>query len=65
MAVKKGTTGIHFRSSIASNHSISEMATSHICRLKKIREEGDQKSRFSNQEGEGNVIYSECQVVEW
>ena len=32
-----------FKSSIGPSHPISEIATSHVCRLKKTRNEGDQK----------------------
>ena len=44
-AVKKGATGMSFESSIGPSHPISEIATSHVCRLKKTRNEGDQKLR--------------------
>ena len=44
-----------FESSIGPSHPISEIATSHVCRLKKTR--NDQKSVFFNQESEGTVLY--------
>ena len=43
-AVKKGTTGMSFESSIGPSYPISEIATSHVYMLKKTRNEGDQKS---------------------
>ena len=48
-----------FKSSIGPSHPISEIATSHVCRLKKTRKEGDQKSHvfLFNQESEGTVSY--------
>ena len=54
-AVKKGTTGMSFESSIGPSHLISEIVTSHVCRLKKTRNKGDQKSHLFNQESEGTV----------
>ena len=44
-----------FESSIGPSHPISEIATSHVCRLKKTRNKGDQKSRFFNQKSESTV----------
>ena len=44
-AAKKRTTGIRFVTSIGSSHPVSEIATSHVYRLKKTRNEGDLKSR--------------------
>ena len=41
--VKKGTTGMSFESSIGPSHPISEIATSHVCRLEKTRNKGDEK----------------------
>ena len=43
-AVKKGTSGMSFESSIGPSHPISEIVTSHVCRLKKTRNEGDWKN---------------------
>ena len=40
-AVKKGTSGMSFESSMGPSHPISEIVTSHVCRLKKTRNEGD------------------------
>ena len=46
---------------------ISEIATSHVCGLRKTRHDSDRKLCFSNQKSnwKHNVIYSGCQVVEW
>ena len=55
MCVKKGTNGMSFKSIIGPSQPISEIVTSHVCRLKKTRNEGDQKSHFFNQESEGTV----------
>ena len=57
MAVKQRTTEMSFVSSIGPSHPISEIGTSHIYRLKKTRNEGDQKLCFFNQESEGTVLY--------
>ena len=46
-AVKKGTSGMSFKSSIASStHPISETVTSHVYRLKKATNKGDRKFMF-------------------
>ena len=55
-----------FKSIIGPNHPISEIATSHVYRLKKTRNEGDQKSHvFLIKRCGHSVINSECQMVEW
>ena len=65
-AAKKRTTGIRFVTSIGSSHPVSEIATSHVYRLKKTRNEGDLKSRvFQSRKWGHSAIYSECRVVEW
>ena len=46
-----------FVSSIGPSHPISEIGTSHIYRLKKTRNKGDQKCVFFNQESEDTVLY--------
>ena len=58
-----------FVSSIGPNHPISEISTSHVYRLKKTRNEGDQKLRIFlikslKREWGHSAIYSEFQVVE-
>ena len=66
-AVKKGTSGISFESSIGPSHPISEIVTSHVCRLLKRLEMRVTKKMvcFFNQESEGTVSYSECQMNGW
>ena len=66
-AEKKRTTGMSFVSSIGPSHLISEIATSHVYRLKKTRNESDLKSRFVliKRVRIQCYIYSECPVVEW
>ena len=51
------TTGMSFVFSIGPSHPISEIATSHVYRLKKTRNEGDLKFCFFNQESEDPVPY--------
>ena len=43
--------------SIGPSHLISEIATSHVYRLKKIRNKGDLKLCFFNKESEDTVPY--------
>ena len=67
---KNRTTGISFvSSSIRPNHAISEIATSHVYRLKKTRNESDRAkiANFLNQKSKNTrcYIFCECQVVEW
>ena len=57
MTVKKTTTGMSFIFSIGPSHPISEIATSHVYKLKKTRNKGDLKSCFFNQESEVTVSY--------
>ena len=45
-AVKKRTTGMSFIFSIEPSHPISAIATSHVYRLKKTRNEGDHDQKL-------------------
>ena len=66
VAVKKEKSEMSFKSSIRPSHPISEMATSHVCGIKRL-EMRVIKIRvfFLSREWGRNVIYSECQVFEW
>ena len=65
----KTATGMSFVFSIGPSHPISEIATSHVYRLKKTRNESDRAkiANFLNQKSENTrcYIFCECQVVEW
>ena len=66
LTVKKGTSGMSFKSSVGPSHPISEIVTSHVCRLKKTKNKGDQTSHVFLIKGVTvRVTYSECQVIEW
>ena len=63
---KKRTSGESFESIIGPSNPVSEIATSHDCRLKKTRNKGGQKSRaFLIKRVRAQCHISECQVVEW
>ena len=62
---KNRKTGISFVSSIGPNHPISEIATSHVYRLKKTRNESDRAkiANFLNQKSENTLLDILC--VKW
>ena len=56
-ALKKEKTEMSLKSSIGPSHSISEKATSHVCRLKRLETRVVKNHVFSNQASEGTVSY--------
>ena len=58
LAVKKGKNEMSFKSSIKPSCPISEIATSHVCRLKNLERRVIKMKCFSNQESGSTMSYS-------
>ena len=57
VAVNKEKSKISFKSCIKPSCPISEITTSHVCRLEDYKQEWSEIKYFSNQESEGAMSY--------